>query len=140
MAKPFSRVWLRTPGTGFIMTGLGDPIQLIGANETANYMETLGVRPILGRLFLPEEEMKTDVAVVTENFWRNRLSSDPQVIGRSVTLNGVPTTIVGVIPNQPVAWFGRDFEVATAKPFDLARCNQGATDARGQFSASRRAT
>jgi predicted permease len=106
-------------GTGFILTGLGDPIQLNGANETANYMETLGVRPILGRLFLPEEEMKSDVALVSANFWRNRLNSDPQVIGRSVTLNGVPTTIVGVIPNPSVAWFGRDLEVITVKPFEL---------------------
>jgi len=106
-------------GTGFIMTGTGDPIQLNCVNETANYMETLGVRPILGRLFLPEEEMKSDVALVSANFWRNRLNSDPQVIGRSVTLNGVPTTIVGVIPNPPVAWFGRDLEVITAKPFEL---------------------
>jgi predicted permease len=106
-------------GTGFIMTGLGDPVQLNGDNMTANYMETLGVRPILGRLFLPEEETKADVALVSANFWRNRLNSDPQAIGRSVTLNGVPTTIVGVIPNPSVAWFGRDLEVITAKPFEL---------------------
>ena len=106
-------------GTGFILTGIGDPIQLNGANVTANYMETLGIRPILGRLFLPEEEMKTDVALVSANFWSNRLNSDPQVIGRSVTLNGVPTTIVGVIPNPSVAWFGRDLEVITAKPFEV---------------------
>ena len=106
-------------GTGFILTGLGDPIQVNGDNETANYLETLGVRPILGRLFLTEEEMKADVAIVSANFWRNRLNSDPQVIGRSITLNGVPTTIVGVIPTPPVVWFGRDLEVITAKPFDL---------------------
>jgi predicted permease len=106
-------------GTGFIMTGIGDPVQLNGANETANYMETLGVRPILGRLFLPEEEMKADVALVSANFWNNRLNADPQVIGRSLTLNGVPTTIVGVIPNPPIAWFGRDLEIITAKPFEL---------------------
>jgi len=106
-------------GTGFIMTGIGDPIQVNGANQTANYMETLGVRPILGRLFLPDEEMKADVALVSANFWHNRLNSDPQVIGRSVTLNGVPTTIVGVIPNPSVAWFGRDLEVITVKPFEL---------------------
>jgi predicted permease len=106
-------------GTGFIMTGSGDPVQLNGDNMTANYMETLGVRPILGRLFLPEEEVKADVALVSANFWHNRLNSDPQVIGRSVTLNGVPTTIVGVIPNPSVAWFGRDLEVITAKPFEV---------------------
>src|SRR6266404_6563486 len=106
-------------GTGFILTGLGDPVQLNGANETANYMETLGVRPLLGRNFLPEEEMKADVALVSANFWRRRLNSDPQVIGRNLTLNGVATTIVGVIPNPPVAWFGRDLEVITVKPFEL---------------------
>jgi predicted permease len=106
-------------GTGFILTGLGDPIQVNGDNMTANYMETLGVSPILGRLFLPEEEMKADVALVSANFWRNRLNSDPQVIGRNITLNGVATTIVGVVPNPPVVWFGRDLEVITAKPFEL---------------------
>jgi predicted permease len=106
-------------GTGFILTGLGDPIQVNGDNQTSNYLETLGVRPILGRLFLAEEEMKADVAIVSANFWRNRLNSDPQVIGRSITLNGVATTIVGVIPNPAVVWFGRDLEVITAKPFDL---------------------
>jgi predicted permease len=111
-------------GTGFIVTGLGDPVQVNGANETANYMETLGVRPILGRLFLPEEEMKADVALVSANFWRNRLNSDPQVVGRSVTLNGVPTTIVGVIPNPPVAWFGRDLEIITVKPFGFPGLTQ----------------
>jgi predicted permease len=111
-------------GTGFIMTGIGDPIQVNGANQTANYMETLGVRPILGRLFLPEEEMKADVALVSANFWHNRLNSDPQVIGRSVTLNGVPTTIVGVIPNPPIAWFGRDLEVITVKPFGFPGLTQ----------------
>ena len=106
-------------GTGFIMTGAGDPIQLGGDNVTANYFDLLGVKPIRGRLFLPQEEMAADVALVTENFWRNRLNSDPLVLGRSITLNGVATTIVGVLPNMPVVWFGRDTEVFTAKPFQL---------------------
>ncbi|MGI8482141.1 MAG: ABC transporter permease, partial [Chthoniobacterales bacterium] len=106
-------------GTGFIMTGAGDPIQLLGGNVTANYFDLLGVKPIRGRLFLPQEEMVADVALVTENFWRNRLNSDPLVLGRSLTLNGVATTIVGVLPNLPVAWFGRDTEVFTVKPFQL---------------------
>src|SRR3712207_1627525 len=95
-------------GNGYIMTGMGDPIQLLGADVTANYFDTLGVNPIRGRLFLPEEEMKADVAVVSAAFWKNRLNSDPNVLGRSVTLNGVPTTIVGVIPNMPVIWSGQN--------------------------------
>ena len=106
-------------GTGFIMTGNGDPVQLGGANVTANYFDLLGVKPLRGRLFLKEEEMTADVAVVSQNFWRNRLGSDPNVVGRSVNLNGVATTIVGVIPNMPIVWWGPNTEVWTAKPFDL---------------------
>ena len=111
-------------GTGYILTGLGDPVQLNGANTTANYMDTLGVQPILGRNFRTEEEMKADVALVSTNFWRKRLNSDPQVIGRNITLNGVATTIVGVLPNLPIAWFGRDLEVLTVKPFELPGLTQ----------------
>ncbi len=105
-------------GTGFILTGLGDPIQVNGANQTANMMETLGIRPILGRLFRADEEMKEDVVLVSEKFWRHRLAGDPQVIGRSITLNGVAATIIGVVPNPSIAWFGRDLEIINAKPFE----------------------
>jgi putative ABC transport system permease protein len=107
-------------GNGYTMTGMGDPVQLGGANVTANYFDLLGVKPLRGRLFLPEEEMNADVAVVSQNFWRNRLGSDPNVVGRAVTLNGVATTIVGVIPNMPIAWWGPNAEVWTVKPFELA--------------------
>ncbi len=63
--------------------------------------------------------MKADVAVVSQNFWRNRLGSDPNVVGRSITLNGVATTIVGVIPNMPIIWWGPNAEVWSTMPFDL---------------------
>src|SRR6202011_2728256 len=106
-------------GTGFILTGLGDPIQLNGANVTANYFQLLGVRPIIGRLFLPEEEQKADVALISEHFWRSKLASDPQVLGRVLTLNGVPTTIVGVVPTGSLAWWGPNLEIWTVKPFEL---------------------
>ena len=106
-------------GNGFIVTGLGDPIQLFGANVTANYFDLLGVKPIRGRDFLPEEEMAADVAIITETFWRTRLNSDPGVIGRSLTINGVATTIVGVIPKLPLSWFGPNSEIYTVKPFEL---------------------
>ena len=88
---------------------------------TANYFDVLGVRPIKGRTFLPNEEEGADVAVIAENFWRKRLGSDPNVIGRSITLDGIAHTIVGVVPNQPAAWFGATppAEVWTTKPFAL---------------------
>ena len=91
---------------------------------TSNYFDVLGVRPIRGRNFLPEEEETADVAMVTENFWQKRMSGDPNVIGRGITLNGVPHTIVGVLPNLPFSWVGPNAEVWTTKPFrfpDFAR-------------------
>src|SRR5438309_3829285 len=103
----------------FTLTGLGDPVQLFGGKVTSNYFDVLGVRPIRGRNFLPEEEENADVAMVTENLWRKRMGGDANVIGRSVTLDGVPHTIIGVLPNLPFSWVGPNAEVWTTKPYTL---------------------
>src|SRR5438067_3337736 len=105
----------------FTLTGLGDPVQVFGGRLTSNYFDVLGVRPILGRNFLREEEEGADVALVTQNFWQTRLGGDPNVIGRSITLDGTAHTIVGVLPNMPAQWFGANpiAEVWTTKPFVL---------------------
>src|SRR5437763_1789088 len=104
-------------GLPFTLTGLGDPVQLFGGKVTSNYFDVLGVRPIRGRNFLPEEEENADVAMVTENLWRKRMGGDANVIGRSITLDGVPHTIVGVLPNLPFSWIGPNAEIWTTKPF-----------------------
>jgi len=105
----------------FTLTGLGDPVQIFGGRLTSNYFDVLGVRPILGRNFLPEEEEGADVALVTRNFWQKRLGGDPNVLGRSITLDGTAHTIIGVLPNMPASWFGANpiAEVWTTKPFQL---------------------
>lgn len=105
-------------GAGATLTGLGDPVQIPIFKATANYFDVLGVRPIHGRNFLPQEEEGADVAMVSENFWRKRMGADQNVIGRSITLDGVVHTIVGVLPNMPVTWVGPNGnEVWTTKPF-----------------------
>src|SRR5215468_6845110 len=101
----------------FTLTGLGDAVQIFGGRVTANYFDVLGVRPIRGRNFLPEEEQTADVAMVTENFWQKRMGGDPNVIGRSITLNGVAHTIVGILPNLPFSWVGPNSEIWTTKPY-----------------------
>ena len=108
--------------TFITFSGVGDPVQLNGGKISPGYFEVLGVRPLMGRTFLPQEEEGANVALVTEAFWRHRLNSDPNVLGRSIMLDGVGHTIVGVIPNQPGAWFGTNpvVEVWTTNPFDLA--------------------
>ena len=110
-------------GNAMTLTGLGDPVQLPTFRVTANYFDVLGVRPILGRNFLPQEEEAADVVLVAENFWRRRLGSDPNVLGRSIILDGTPHVIVGVLPSLPAAWFGFNAivaEVFTTKPFVIA--------------------
>ena len=101
----------------FTLTGLGDPVQLFGGKVTSNYFDVLGVRPIRGRNFLPEEEERADVAMVTENFWRKRMGGDAKGIGRSIVLDGVSHTIVGILPNLPFSWTGPNAEIWTTKPF-----------------------
>src|SRR5215471_6198789 len=103
--------------TAFTLTGLGDAAHIFGGRVTANYFDVLGVRPIRGRNFLPEEEEGADVAMVTENFWQKRMGGDPNVIGRSITLNGIVHTIVGILPNLPFSWVGPNSEVWTTRPY-----------------------
>jgi len=104
-------------GVGTTVTGLGDPFQVPLFKTTANYFDVLGLRATLGRTFRPEEEEGADVAVVTERFWKARLGSDPNVIGRALTLDGVAHTIVGVIPTVPISWSGPNADIWTTKPF-----------------------
>lgn len=105
--------------SAFTLTGVGDPVQIFGGRLTWNYFQLLGVVPIRGRNFRQAEEDRADVAVVTERFWRTRLGGDPNVIGRAIALDGALHMIVGVLPNQPAAWFGTNAvaEVWTTKPF-----------------------
>ena len=109
-------------GFAFTLTGVGDPVQVFGGRLTSNYFDVLGVRPILGRNFRAEEEEGADVALVTKTFWQKRLGGDPNVIGRSITLDETVHTVIGVLPNMPALWFGPNpfvGEVWTTKPFQL---------------------
>jgi predicted permease len=104
-------------GLAATVTGLGDPFQVPLFKTTANYFDVLGLRTLRGRTFLPEEEEGADAAVITERFWKAHLGSDPNVIGRALTLDGVAHTIVGVIPTLPVSWTGPNADIWTTKPF-----------------------
>src|SRR5947199_769041 len=105
--------------SAFTLTGLGDAVQVLGGQVTSNYFDVLGVHPIRGRNFLPAEEETADVAMVTENFWQKRMGGDANVIGRSITLDGLPHPTVGVLPNLPFSWAGPNAEIWTTKPFTV---------------------
>jgi putative ABC transport system permease protein len=80
-----------------------------GALVTAEWLTTLGVRPALGRGFLAEEFLPAsdDVVILTHVYWQRRFGADPAVIGRSLRIDGNPTTIVGVLPAN-VLRYGAD--------------------------------
>ncbi|HKQ73672.1 MAG TPA: ABC transporter permease [Blastocatellia bacterium] len=87
----------------FSMSDGKETERLIGQIVSGNYFATLGVRPALGRFFLPEEDRTPGtrpVAVISHGLWRRRFGADPAAIGRIVSLNGRPFTVVGVAPAE----------------------------------------
>ncbi|HTY84603.1 MAG TPA: ABC transporter permease [Silvibacterium sp.] len=84
----------------FNLTGAGDPVQVPVARVTPNFFSTLGVRPQIGRTFT-DDEGRLDgkpVVVLGDSIWRTRFGSDPNVVGRTLALDGTPHTVIGVLP------------------------------------------
>ena len=81
-------------------TGRAEPEELPALLVSANFFDVLGVRPALGRAFLPgEDELGGPRAVILgDAFWRTRLGADPDIVGKTLSLGGEPTTVVGVLP------------------------------------------
>ena len=74
---------------------------MFGQLVSGNFFDALGVRPMLGRTFLPEEDTTPNahpVVVLSHNFWQRRFAGDPSIVGRTVTLNGRAFTVIGVAP------------------------------------------
>jgi predicted permease len=83
------------------LTGKSKPERVWGMVVSANYFEILGVRPILGRGFLPVEDEKpgdAPVAVISYRFWQTHFGANPDIVGRTIEINQHPYTIVGVTP------------------------------------------
>ena len=87
-------------GTSADLTGPGEPKEIHGVRGSANLFALLGVSPAFGRDFLPMEDEtgRGRVVILTNRFWRGYFHSDPAVIGRTITLDGLPFTVVGVLP------------------------------------------
>jgi len=75
-------------------------VEVAGALVTPNFLDTLGVSPVIGRTFAPDEDQpgKNHVVIISNNFWRTRMGASTDVIGQSLTLGGVPCAIIGVLP------------------------------------------
>ncbi|HEX8775381.1 MAG TPA: ABC transporter permease [Pyrinomonadaceae bacterium] len=82
------------------MSGTNGPEQVWGARVNASLFPALGVKPLLGRTFLPEEDRAggAKVVVMGHGLWQRSFGSDPAIIGKTVTLNNLSYTVVGVMP------------------------------------------
>ncbi|PYQ39912.1 MAG: hypothetical protein DMF77_20010, partial [Acidobacteria bacterium] len=87
---------------GYTLTGTPQPESLVGWQFSGNLFALLGATPRLGRTLLPDDARpgRDDVAVISESLWRRRFGGDTDVIGRTMTLDGRPHTVVGVMPRE----------------------------------------
>lgn len=88
-------------GTGLLALP-SDAVQVDRKRVTGNLFPMLGVTALRGRLLLPEDDGpdRDPVAVLSEEFWRERFGGDPGVVGRALRLDGVPHTVVGILPRR----------------------------------------
>jgi putative ABC transport system permease protein len=95
----FDSVAVFTTAPYDLSTG-SEPLAIPGATVSADFFRVLSVQPLLGRTFLPEDDISGNdqVAILSHDLWKDRFNSDPNVIGRSITVNGAPSTVIGVIP------------------------------------------
>jgi predicted permease len=95
----FDHVVTQYQGTA-AMTGSGEPEQIDTLNVSADFLDALGIAPIAGRGFLPEEEPRAGnpVVMLTEPFWRSHFHSSSSVLGEKLTLSDRVYTVVGVLP------------------------------------------
>jgi predicted permease len=86
----------------FNMTGHGTPQQVNAARVSADFFSLMGIHPQLGRTFLPQEDQlgQDHEVILSDQFWREVFGSDPEIIGRSVTLDNTAYTVVGIAPES----------------------------------------
>ena len=90
-----------TNNAGFTWTSNGEAEVVLGLSVTATFLPTLKISPVLGRNFLDDEDRpggNTRVVLLGDGFWRRAFGADPTVVGRTITLNSQPYTIIGVLP------------------------------------------
>ena len=84
----------------FNLTGRGEPVQVPSARVSANFFDLLGVKPQLGRFFVPDEGQPAGkpVIVISDSLWHTRFGGDPSVLNQAIALDGAPYNIIGVLP------------------------------------------
>jgi predicted permease len=99
-ARSFSQLAAFT-GDHFALTGDGLAEELAGADVTARFFDTLGVRPLLGQTFAADADQpgRERTALISERLWRSRYAARIDILGRSIVLDGQPVAVIGVMPS-----------------------------------------
>jgi predicted permease len=88
-------------GQNFNLTSHGEPERVLGARAFADFFQVLGIRPIVGRTFSPEEDRAgaNPVALLSHGLWQRRFGGDTNILGQALTVNGKSFTVIGIIPS-----------------------------------------
>jgi putative ABC transport system permease protein len=99
-SQAFSGVATAT-NDNFNLTGRGEPLQVPSARVSSNFFDLLGVKPQLGRFFVPDESQAGGklVIVISDELWHNRFGGDKNIVGQTIALDGTPYEIIGVLPS-----------------------------------------
>ena len=114
--------------TTFNLTGSGEPQRIPALRITTNLIPTLGVTPLVGRSFLPDDDTNGHVALISYALWQRQFGGDQSLINSTVQLNGESYTIVGIMPRD-FQFLGRDLWVPlvldpTTEPWRADRANR----------------
>lgn len=144
-------------GRGYNLTGGAEPEQVSGVRVTASFFKVLGVAPLLGRTFLPEEEEpgRDRVVVLSHGLWTRRYGADPSLVGRTIPIDGLEHTVAGVMPPSfqfqfwsgprqlwvPAGWTPGDQDRGSDSFICIGRLKAGVSlgEARGEMDAIGRA-
>jgi putative ABC transport system permease protein len=103
------------------LTGAGEPVQVPVARVTPNFFSLLGVRPALGRAFTPDEGRPEGnlVVMLSHALWRSRFNSNPAIVGSTISLDGVSSVVIGVLPAGVSFPFVGKADIWTPRYFEL---------------------
>jgi putative ABC transport system permease protein len=102
-SRAFDSIAGFVPGVGgMVMSGADGTAETVPRQwVTAGFFEVLGIKPMIGRTFLPSDDSRRlNVVVLSEAFWRTRLGADPGVVGRDIRLDGSAYSVVGIVPKE----------------------------------------
>jgi putative ABC transport system permease protein len=127
-SRSFERLAAISFDREYNLTGAGEPLKLVTPRVTSAFFQVLGIQPEAGRVFAAEEDEPGhgDVVILSDRLWRSRFGADPAIVGRAISLSGVPYTVTGVMPPEfdfppGAAGASPDAWVPIAEPIQLYR-------------------